>query len=84
MYCGKCGSKNLDEAEYCAKCGAKLSATSIPGGQQTGGGTKLGPKRTRFHCDTQKGRQYSKHRYYHLCGRGRYCVWNDVLGWQKC
>lgn len=37
MYCGKCGSKNLDEAEYCAKCGAKLSATSIPGGQQTGG-----------------------------------------------
>ena len=43
MYCGKCGSKNLDEAEYCAKCGAKLSATSIPGGQQTGGALNSGP-----------------------------------------
>lgn len=43
MYCGKCGSKNLDGAEYCANCGAKLSASSIPGGQQTGGAPNSGP-----------------------------------------
>ena len=43
MYCGKCGSKNLDGAEYCANCGAKLSASSIPGGQQTGGALNSGP-----------------------------------------
>lgn len=37
MYCGKCGSKNAEGAEYCANCGAKLSPSSTPGGQQAGG-----------------------------------------------
>lgn len=43
MYCGKCGSKNLDGVEYCANCGAKLSASSTPGGQQTGEAPNSGP-----------------------------------------
>lgn len=33
MYCGQCGSKNLDGAEYCANCGAKLSPAPASSGR---------------------------------------------------
>lgn len=28
MFCGKCGSKNTDDAEFCTNCGAKLNKTT--------------------------------------------------------
>ena len=29
MFCGKCGAKNADDAQFCTGCGAKLNGGQV-------------------------------------------------------
>lgn len=41
MFCGKCGTKNPDNAAFCSQCGAPLSGASAGGAARTAGAVKV-------------------------------------------